>query len=458
MKRIQLNGVIVDNWFDDPWFASDIDKGLMTPSGRVVRALAEADPESGVDLAINSPGGIVDAAREISVALADLAARGVPIRITIGALAASAAAEIVLQAPAGAEVLAHVNSRLMFHSATVAAEGGPDAHRAATADLESVNEPTIEALVAHGLPRTRVEAAFRDDGQLWLTAKAAEEYGIVDSILGTEAAAPAVADPAAAARIAQPTAQLERLAERIPTLSRISRLAALGVGEPDPATVLDAAPAGEPDAPAADPTPAPDQPEAPATDSAPTSAAPAPEDPPAEGGASRPREPPAASPEPAPEPSPAPAPAPETPPAPDARVEALRAALEKAELSARNIQSASGKKIAALERDLAAALAERDAARAELEATRQSISDLTARADALAGLVETERTKRASLVGGALAPEGTVDTSVPPASATPCSDALDAIRSLDDRRAYAKAHAAEIAAERAAAARPRRRR
>ena len=454
MKKVQLNGVIVDNWFDDPWFASDIDKGLMTPSGRVVRALSEADPESGVDLAINSPGGIVDAAREISVALADLAERGVPIRITIGALAASAAAEIVLQAPTGAEVLAHVNSRLMFHSATVAAEGGPDAHRAATADLESVNEPTIEALVAHGLPRSRVEAAFRDDGQLWLTAKAAEEFGIVDSILGTEAAAPAVADPAAAARIAQPTAQLERLAERIPTLSRISRLAALGVGEPDPATILDAAPAGEPEAPAADPTPAPDQPEAPAPDSAPASPAPAPEDPPAEGGASSPSEPPAASPEPAA----APSPAPEAPPAPDARVEALRASLEKAELSARNIQSASGKKIAALERDLAAALAERDAARAELEATRQSISDLTARADALAGLVETERTKRASLVGGALAPEGTVDTSVPPASATPCSDALDTIRSLDDRRAYAKAHAAEIAAERAAAARPRRRR
>lgn len=448
MKKINLNGVIVDNWFDDPWFATDIEKGLMTPSGRVVRALSEADPESGVDLAINSPGGIVDAAREISVALADLAARGVPIRITIGALAASAAAEIVLQAPIGAEVLAHVNSRLMFHSATVAAEGGPDAHRAATADLESVNEPTIEALVAHGLPRSRVEAAFRDDGQLWLTAKAAEEFGIVDSILGTEAAAPAVADPAAAARIAQPTAQLERLAERIPTLSRISRLAALGVGEPDPATILDAAPAGEPEAPAADPTPAPDQPEAPAPDSAPTSPTPAPEDPPADGGASSPSEPPA----------PAPAPAPEAPPAPDARVEALRASLEKAELSARSIQSASGKKIAALERDLAAAIAERDAARAELEATHQYISDLTARAEALAGLVETERNARASLVGGALAPEGPVDTGLPPASATPCSDALDAIRSLDDRRAYAKAHAAEIAAERAAAARPRRRR
>jgi len=448
MKKIQLNGVIVDNWFDDPWFASDIDKGLMTPSGRVVRALAEADPESGVDLAINSPGGIVDAAREISVALADLAARGVPIRITIGALAASAAAEIVLQAPTGAEVLAHVNSRLMFHSATVAAEGGPDAHRAATADLESVNEPTIEALVAHGLPRTRVEAAFRDDGQLWLTAKAAEEFGIVDSILGTEAAAPAVADPDAAARIARPTAQLERLAERIPTLSRISRLAALGVGEPDPATILDAAPAGEPDAPAADPTPAPDQPEAPAPDSAPTSPAPAPEDSPAEDGASSPSEPPAASPDPAPS-----APAPDAPPAPQASAdpscEQLREALGRAEAAARSVQSAAGKKIAALERELSNT-------RAELERTRQTISDLTARANALAGLVETERAARASLVGGALAPGGEADPATLPASATPIRDARDALRSLDDRLAYAATHRAELAAERARATARRR--
>lgn len=441
MKKVQLNGVIVDNWFDDPWFASDIDKGLMTPSGRVVRALAEADPESGVDLAINSPGGIVDAAREISVALADLAARGVPIRITIGALAASAAAEIVLQAPTGAEVLAHVNSRLMFHSATVAAEGGPDAHRAATADLESVNEPTIEALVAHGLPRTRVEAAFRDDGQLWLTAKAAEEFGIVDGILGTEAAAPAVADPDAAARIAKPTAQLERLAERIPTLSRISRLAALGVGEPDPATILDAAPAGEPDAPAADPTPAPDQPEAPAPDSAPTSPAPAPEDPPAEGGASSPSEPPAA---PAPAPAPAdqasaakpsePAPGRVAPSSGVAPADPV-ASLEK---QLRAVQSASAKKIHELQTSLAAAEAARDRSQAQL-------AELTQRVAALGSALEAERTARADLVGGVLAPESDTEA---PASATPHTDRMAALRSLDERLAYAREHRAELAAER----------
>lgn len=444
MKKVQLNGVIVDNWFDDPWFASDIDKGLMTPSGRVVRALAEADPESGVDLAINSPGGIVDAAREISVALADLAARGVPIRITIGALAASAAAEIVLQAPTGAEVLAHVNSRLMFHSATVAAEGGPDAHRAATADLESVNEPTIEALVAHGLPRTRVEAAFRDDGQLWLTAKAAEEFGIVDSILGTEAAAPAVADPAAAARIAQPTAQLERLAERIPTLSRISRLAALGVGEPDPATILDAAPAGEPDAPAADPTPAPDQPEAPAPDSAPTSPAPAPEDPPAEGGASSPSEP-LAAPAPSSEPAPATAPAPAQAGAPERLAE-----LEK---QVRAVQSASGKKIHELQTSLeaaraetAAALKSRDDAIRERDEAQAKLAQYDARVAQLTSALEGERTARASLVGGVLAPESDTEA---PASATPHADRMASLRTVDERLAYAREHRAELAAERA---------
>ena len=451
MKKVQLNGVIVDNWFDDPWFASDIDKGLMTPSGRVVRALAEADPESGVDLAINSPGGIVDAAREISVALADLAARGVPIRITIGALAASAAAEIVLQAPTGAEVLAHVNSRLMFHSATVAAEGGPDAHRAATADLESVNEPTIEALVAHGLPRTRVEAAFRDDGQLWLTAKAAEEFGIVDSILGTEAAAPAVADPDAAARIAKPTAKLERLAERIPTLSRISRLAALGVGEPDPATVLDAAPAGEPEAPAADPTPAPDQPEAPAPDSAPTSAAPGAEDPAPE---PAPEPEPEPAPAPAPEPhastEPAPAPAPEAPPAPDERATSLRAALDAAtdalqnrEKALRSTQSSAAKRIRELVERAEKAERERDALRAEFDG-------LAERAKSLSSLVEHERALRASLVGGALAPESPVDPATAVQGATPTIDAYNALKTPDEREAFFRQHAAEIAAERAA--------
>ena len=465
MKTVKLSGAIVDAWFDDEWFAPEIEKGLLVPSNRVVREIENADTDAGVELFVNSPGGIVDAAHEITVALEGYRARGGAVRIVVGALAASAAAEIVLRAPTGSEVLAHKNSRLMFHAATVAADGGADTHRAAISDLESVNQPMIDLLVEHGLPRAKVEAAFRDGGALWLSAKAAEELGIVDSILGDEAEAPALADPEQAARIAKPTAQLERLADRIPMLSRVSRLAALGVAEPDPATILDAAPA-EPEAPEAAPHPATDQPEAPSADSAPAPAEPAPEDPatPEPAPAAEP-EPLAADPAPAPAPEaeepagPAaePAPAPEAPPAPDERVEALRASLEKAEASARSIQSASGKKIAALERDLAAAIAERDAARAELETTRQSISDLTARAEALASLVETERDKRASLAGGVLAPESTVDTSVPPASATPCSDALDAIPSLDDRRAFAKAHAAELAAERAAAKRPRRR-
>ena len=243
MKTVKLSGAIVDAWFDDEWFAPEIEKGLLVPSNRVVREIESADADAGVELFVNSPGGIVDAAHEITVALEGYRAKGGAVRIVVGALAASAAAEIVLRAPTGSEVLAHKNSRLMFHAATVAADGGADTHRAAISDLESVNQPMIDLLVEHGLPRAKVEAAFRDGGALWLSAKAAEELGIVDGILGEEAEAPALADPEQAARIAKPTAQLERLADRIPMLSRVSRLAALGVGEPDPATVLDAAPA-----------------------------------------------------------------------------------------------------------------------------------------------------------------------------------------------------------------------
>ena len=187
MKTVKLSGAIVDAWFDDEWFAPEIEKGLLVPSNRVVREIESADADAGVELFVNSPGGIVDAAHEITVALEGYRAKGGAVRIVVGALAASAAAEIVLRAPTGSEVLAHKNSRLMFHAATVAADGGADTHRAAISDLESVNQPMIDLLVEHGLPRAKVEAAFRDGGALWLSAKAAEELGIVDGILGEEA-------------------------------------------------------------------------------------------------------------------------------------------------------------------------------------------------------------------------------------------------------------------------------
>ena len=49
-------------------------------------------------------------------------------------------------------------------------------------------------------------------------------------------------------------------------------------------------------------------------------------------------------------------------------------------------------------------------------------------------------------MGGVTAPESDHET---PAGATPHLDAYAALRSLDERRAYADAHRAELAAERA---------
>ena len=112
------------------------------------------------------------------------------------------------------------------------------------------------------------------------------------------------------------------------------------------------------------------------------------------------------------------------------------ASLEK---QLRAVQSASAKKIHELQTSLAAAETARDQAQAQL-------AELTQRVARLGAALETERTARQELVGGVTAPESDHET---PAGATPHLDAYAALRSLDERRAYADAHRAELAAERA---------
>ena len=111
------------------------------------------------------------------------------------------------------------------------------------------------------------------------------------------------------------------------------------------------------------------------------------------------------------------------------------ASLEK---QLRAVQSASAKKIHELQTSLSAAETARDQAQAQL-------AELTQRVAALGSALEAERTARADLVGDVLAPESDIEA---PASATPHADRMAALRSLDERLAYAREHRAELAAER----------
>lgn len=408
-KTLALRGVIVDDWYDNDWFAEDIESGAITPAGRILRAI-DAARESGDDilLRIDSPGGILDEANRIQQAL-DALPDG-RVRIELGALVASAAANIV--ALTRHPVAAHRTTRLMYHSATSLADGSPDAHRDTAAQLDAANAPVRAALVAAGIPAATVDRALREGRALWLTAAEALGYGLVDEIIDADAPAAPAPSPAALERLSNPSPTLARLSERMPLLREVARLAALSIPEPE--------------ASAADPAPAAEGGSAPAPDSATAG------DPPS-------------APEPAaPAPAPKPAPAPE--PAPTAELSAtlseLRAALADREHALRSVQSAAAKRTAELRSRAEQAERERDELRAQLRTLTDQARDLRA-------LAERERALRASIVGGVLTPPATepeLATAEP--SATPHIDAYNALATDAERSAYYRAHLAEIQAER----------
>lgn len=418
--QIQIRGTIVDAWFDHEFFAAEIAAGVITPVSRFVAQLRDALAASDepVEILINSTGGDVFAGGEMLAAIQDAGERVE--RVVVGGLAASMAANIALMS--GRPLAVHTNSLLYFHSATSELWGGPGAHADEAALLDRVNAPMIARLIAAGLPEERVREGFADGRSLVLGAEEAQRV-LGAEIIGSEAAAPAKPDPATMERLQHPAASLDRLGDYTATLRHVARLAAW---TPDPATV-----AGSADAAGGDP----------ATSSEPSDAAAAPAaPPPSPADASA---------------TPAPAPAPAAGAGADGAdgAPSSAAAIAALKKQVRAVQSGSARKINELSASLeaaraetAAALRQRDDAIRERDAAQARLADLDTRIAQLGAALAAERTARADLVGGVLAPESDQET---PAGATPHADRLAALRSLDERLAYAREHAAELAAERA---------
>lgn len=425
MTTIQIRGTIVDAWFDHPFFAADIEAGVITPVSRFRAALADALAADGetVEIEINSPGGDVFAGTEMLAAIQDAGERVE--RIVVGGLAASMAANIAIMARRPLAV--HTNSLLYFHSASSIVWGGPGAHADEAELLDKINAPMIERLVAAGFDEARVREGFAEGRNFVIDATEAGEV-LRAEVIGAEAAAPAPADPATVERLQHPAADLSRLADYTATLANVAKLAAWapGGGVDDPAT-----PAAEPEAtadgggvqdPATDATEPSSEPAADAAAGARVSPAPAAPPAHADGGA----------------------------PSSDPATAERLAELDK---QVRAVQSASAKKIHELTASLeaaraetAAALSQRDDAIRERDAAQARLAEYDTRIAQLTVALAAERTARADLVADVLAPE--FDQEIP-AGATPHADRLAALRSLDERVAYAKAHAAELAAERA---------
>ena len=199
MKRIEIRGVIVPSAYDCAWLADYIAKGLFTPESRIRAALVAANDD--VELYVNSQGGSVFAGNEMINALKQFKATGKKLEITVGAMAASMAANIV--AMSGADrVKAFANSKFMFHGAYGLTEGGKGAHEDSAAMLASINSDVIAKLLTlPGAKKPEVNGWFEEGRMGWLSAKQALDMGLIHEIADAQDAPLAAMDKDAAAKM-----------------------------------------------------------------------------------------------------------------------------------------------------------------------------------------------------------------------------------------------------------------
>ena len=185
--KVKIQGTIVSPDYDDGFFESWIDKGIITPSSRVVGSIENATEP--IDLYINSYGGDVFAGGEMLIALLKASASGKLVSVEVGSIAASMAANIVAALRAnGVPVTANANSELMFHGCYTETIGGAQHHEDVAESLRNVNESVITNLNRIGI--TECRAWFAEGREKWIGAEDGLAMGLFSEINGTKAEAP----------------------------------------------------------------------------------------------------------------------------------------------------------------------------------------------------------------------------------------------------------------------------
>ena len=185
--KVKIQGTIVSPDYDDGFFESWIDKGVITPSSRVVGSIENATEP--IELYINSYGGDVFAGGEMMIALLKASAAGKLASVEVGTIAASMAANIVAALRAnGVPVTANANSELMFHGCYTETVGGAQHHEDVAESLRNVNESVIANLNRIGI--TECRAWFAEGREKWIGAEDGLAMGLFSEINGTEAEAP----------------------------------------------------------------------------------------------------------------------------------------------------------------------------------------------------------------------------------------------------------------------------
>ena len=390
-KTIKISGIITGAELDDSFGAAYIEKGIITPVSHFVRELEEAEANGeDIEVWVNSPGGSVDSGNQMLARFQDFKGKK---KVIVGALAASMAAEFVLLC--GARVEIHENTRLLFHGAFGVMEGGADAMRDIAKELDIINKPAKDRLLALGVPSKTVEEGFAEGRQFVLGAEDLLAYGIAHKI--REGAGAYTYKPTES-EIKALAAKSARIAAYLPEAE------AEAVAEETPAEAQEAQGSAEADNSAPEETEAQEcAPEA--TQEATGEADAEPEEKPADETSEQ-----AAQTE-APETVGPPAPVEAVDPAKE--IEALIERAEHSEENARKIQSAASKRIDALTKENADLLGKleaktRDAQTAqELNASlNEKISALEKERETLLSKLATAKRNQAALVGNVIKDDG----------------------------------------------------
>jgi ATP-dependent protease ClpP protease subunit len=390
---VKIQGTIVSPLYDNEWYAADIEKGVYTPTSRIV-PLIEGATEP-IDLYINSYGGDVFAGGEIYIAIIR-AAMSLKIRsVEVGSLAASMAANIVVALKArGVPVKCFSNSTLMFHGCYTYTEGGAQHLEDTAESLRAINEKVIADL--NGIGITDCRAWFAEGREKWISASKAQELGIISSVVDGDAEPLPELRPTAS-RLAACAMSFTNRQEYIMKIDKITQPVA-----EEPAPAPEAAPVEEPKS-VEEPTPAPAE-EKPA--------------------------------EPAPVEEPEPAPTEEAPAPTEAEIEERVQKLVQERFA--GLQSKSDKKISDLTKERDEARASLESVKADLTSSRAEVEKLTADlAQVRDQLAESERNREA-VVASALTP-----TQPKTADGKSARQTLAALPP-DKRAEYYKAHKAEI--------------
>lgn len=177
MAKIEIKGIIcADGW--------GYDEDTM-PSG-VLKQLADCTDDGEIDLRIDSFGGDVLAANMIGNAIAAwcLEHPQAKCTCTVGSIAASAAANMLARLPKQFERRCYEDSLVMYHSCYGLVCGGPDAMRDNAVMMDLVNDMAKNALKSRTtLDAGRIDDAFREGRELWLSGLECRDCGLVDGLI-----------------------------------------------------------------------------------------------------------------------------------------------------------------------------------------------------------------------------------------------------------------------------------